>query len=94
MNLIGEALEAGAEIDAGGEVYLAEEVHEWLEKRARGEEAPELLPASAWHPPRTGWQISKIGVPRCSSSEPRLDQRNSVLILVEMVAGARSEPVG
>lgn len=34
-----EALAADREIEAGGEVYAAEDVHAWLGRLARGEQA-------------------------------------------------------
>jgi hypothetical protein len=44
-----EALAAGAEIDRTGELelYRAEDVHEYLERLARGEKAP---PPEPWQP--------------------------------------------
>ena len=38
---IAEAIEAAAEIDRGGKIYRAEDVHRWLEQRSRGDK-PEL----------------------------------------------------
>jgi predicted transcriptional regulator len=37
---IKEAREAAAEIDRGGKVYRAEDVHEWANRLAHGESAP------------------------------------------------------
>lgn len=39
-----EALAADRAIDAGGEVYRAEDVHAWLERLARGKKAPRPKP--------------------------------------------------
>jgi hypothetical protein len=39
-----EALAADREIEAGGEVYAADDVHAWLERLARGERAKRPKP--------------------------------------------------
>lgn len=41
---VASALEADAEIDAGGEVFAAEDVHTWLNRKARGHAAPRPKP--------------------------------------------------
>ena len=38
------ALASKAEIDAGGAVYRAEDVHAWMERLAKGEKAPRPAP--------------------------------------------------
>jgi predicted transcriptional regulator len=41
-----EALEADRSIEAGGEVYAAEDVHAWIERLANGKRAPRPKPWS------------------------------------------------
>ena len=43
-DFVREALAAKADIDAGGPVYRAEDVHAWLERLAKGEKAPRPKP--------------------------------------------------
>ena len=39
-----EALASKADVDAGGAVYRAEDVHAWLERLAKGEKPPRPAP--------------------------------------------------
>ena len=39
-----EALASKADVEAGGEVYRAEDVHAWMERLAKGEKAPRPAP--------------------------------------------------
>ncbi|HEX5062706.1 MAG TPA: hypothetical protein VFV99_25210 [Kofleriaceae bacterium] len=39
-----EAMQAKRDIEGGGEVYAAEDVHAWMERLARGEKAPRPKP--------------------------------------------------
>jgi predicted transcriptional regulator len=41
---IKEALDADRQIEAGGDVYAAEDVHAWMERLARGERAARPKP--------------------------------------------------
>jgi predicted transcriptional regulator len=41
---IREALDADREIEAGGDVYAAEDVHAWMQRLARGERAARPKP--------------------------------------------------
>jgi hypothetical protein len=41
---VSEALASDRSIDAGEEVYAADEVHAWLERLARGKKAARLKP--------------------------------------------------
>lgn len=41
---VAEAIAADREIDEGGEVYAAEDVHAWMERLARGEKPPRPKP--------------------------------------------------
>lgn len=43
-DFVKEALASEAEIDAGGAVYRAEDVHAWMERLAKGEKAPRPAP--------------------------------------------------
>lgn len=43
-DFVREALASKAEIDAGGAVYRAEDVHAWLERLAKGEKPPRPAP--------------------------------------------------
>ncbi len=42
--LVAEALAADREIEAGGEVYAADEVHDWIERLAAGDPAARPRP--------------------------------------------------
>lgn len=41
---VAEAIAVDREIDEGGEVYAAEDVHAWMERLARGEKPPRPKP--------------------------------------------------
>ena len=41
-----EAIDAAAEIDGGGPLYAAEDVHAWLKGKASGEDLPPPSPIS------------------------------------------------
>jgi predicted transcriptional regulator len=41
---VAEAVESGREIDDGGEVYAADDVHAWMARLARGERGPRPKP--------------------------------------------------
>jgi predicted transcriptional regulator len=43
-DFVRDALEAGAAIDKGGDVYRAEDVHDWIERLARDGKAPRPKP--------------------------------------------------
>ena len=43
---VAEALESDADINAGGSVYRAEDVHEWIKRLARGDSVEKPEP---WH---------------------------------------------
>jgi predicted transcriptional regulator len=43
-SLVKEALESDAEIERTGEVYRAEDVHEWMDRLARGQTATRPKP--------------------------------------------------
>ena len=44
QEFIEEALQADAEMEAGGEAYAAEDVHAWLEKLVQGQKPPRPKP--------------------------------------------------
>ena len=43
-NFVREALASKADVEAGGAVYRAEDVHAWLERLAKGEKPPRPSP--------------------------------------------------
>ena len=43
-DFVREALASKADVEAGGAVYRAEDVHAWMERLAKGEKPPRPLP--------------------------------------------------
>ena len=43
-DFVREALASKADVEAGGTVYRAEDVHAWMERLAKGEKAPRPAP--------------------------------------------------
>ena len=43
-DFVREALASKADVEAGGAVYRAEDVHAWIERLAKGEKPPRPLP--------------------------------------------------